>query len=135
MLNLLYNVNHKMHMYNNIEHSITLLQNAKSLDGLRQEYRRLARVFHPDKGGDESLMQQLNSEYELRKKKLERKKIRNFDDLQEGDIVYVNGTECRVTHVSPYAFIAKARFKNKSAVFDKKTGIAVGNRRYRATFI
>ena len=135
MLNLLYNVNHKMHMYNNIEHSITLLQNAKSLDGLRQEYRRLARVFHPDKGGDESLMQQLNSEYELRKKKLERKKIRNFDDLQEGDVVYVNGTECRVTHVSPYAFIAKARFKNKSAVFDKKTGIAVGNRRYRATFI
>ncbi len=104
-------------------------------EDLTKEYRRLAREYHPDRGGDELLMQQLNREYAQRKKMLQNHKTRNFDDLKVGDVVFVNGTECRVSHVSPYAFIAKARYKNKSAVFDRKTGVAVGNRKYRATFI
>ena len=104
-------------------------------EDLAKEYKRLARQYHPDLGGDELLMRQLNREYELRKKMIEEGKVRSFDNLREGDIVFVNGTECKVTHVSPYAFIAKARYKNKSAVFDKRTGVAVGNRKYKATLI
>ena len=111
------------------------LDKVQDQEGLTKEYRRLARKYHPDLGGDELLMQQLNREYQSKKEKLASNKVKNFDDLLVGDVVYVNGTECKVTHVSPYAFIAKARYKNKSAVFDKKTGIAVGNRKYRATFI
>lgn len=122
-------------MYNKSKHSMIFLDKVYNHEDLTKEYRRLARKYHPDKGGDELLMMQLNREYEIKKRHVGQDKPRNFDDLQEGDVVYVNGTECKVTHVSPYAFIAKARFKNKSAVFDKKTGIAVGNRKYKATFI
>lgn len=122
-------------MYNKNKHSMIFLDKAYSEEDLTKEYRRLARKYHPDLGGDELLMKQLNREYELRKKNVEQDKSRNFDDLKKGDIVFVNGTECRVTHVSPFAFIAKARYKNKSAVFDKKTGVAVGNRKYKATLI
>ena len=35
-----------------------------TLDELRKEYRRLAMIYHPDKGGDTELMQILNNQYE-----------------------------------------------------------------------
>ncbi|MGQ8338482.1 hypothetical protein ACUNWD_18140 [Sunxiuqinia sp. A32] len=113
---------------------MAFLNNVETKEELVKEYRRLARKYHPDHGGNDLLMGQLNKEYEQLKKMFERP-VRNFDDLRVGDIVFVNGTECRVSHVSTFAFIAKARYKNKSAVFDRKTGRAIGNRNYRATLI
>lgn len=34
------------------------------VDGLKFTYRKLAMEFHPDKGGDESVMKAINAEYE-----------------------------------------------------------------------
>ena len=108
------------------------LVKVKSEIELNKEYKRLAHVCHPDKGGSEELMQKLNEEYRELKRYFQANG-RDFSKLSVGDTVFVNGTECRVTHVSPYAFIAKAKMRNRSAVFDKKTGLAVGNRKYRAS--
>lgn len=45
-------------------------ENVKTLDELRKEYRRLAFLFHPDKGGDTAIMQIINDQYERLSKKL-----------------------------------------------------------------
>lgn len=45
-------------------------ENVKTLDELRKEYRRLAMIYHPDKGGDTVLMQMVNEQYERLSKKL-----------------------------------------------------------------
>ena len=45
-------------------------ENVKTLDELRREYRRLAFIYHPDKGGDTVLMQILNDQYERLSRKL-----------------------------------------------------------------
>jgi curved DNA-binding protein CbpA len=39
-------------------------ENVRTLDELRKEYRRLAMIYHPDKGGDTMMMQILNDQYE-----------------------------------------------------------------------
>ena len=38
-------------------------QNIQSLADLKKEYRRLAMLHHPDKGGDTAVMQQVNTEF------------------------------------------------------------------------
>jgi curved DNA-binding protein CbpA len=45
-------------------------EHVKTLDELRKEYRRLAFIYHPDKGGDTALMQMLNDQYERLSRKL-----------------------------------------------------------------
>ncbi len=45
-------------------------EHVKTLDELRKEYRRLAFIYHPDKGGDTVLMQILNDQYERLSRKL-----------------------------------------------------------------
>ena len=42
---------------------MTYFQNIHSLAELKKEYRRLAMLHHPDKGGDTALMQQVNTEF------------------------------------------------------------------------
>jgi hypothetical protein len=42
----------------------------KTLDELRKEYRRLAFLYHPDKGGDTAIMQVINYQYDRLSKKL-----------------------------------------------------------------
>jgi curved DNA-binding protein CbpA len=41
-----------------------------TLNDLRREYRRLAMIYHPDKGGDTAIMQAINSQYERLSKTL-----------------------------------------------------------------
>ena len=43
---------------------MTYFQNIRSLADLKKEYRRLALEHHPDKGGDTTIMQQVNTEFE-----------------------------------------------------------------------
>jgi curved DNA-binding protein CbpA len=45
-------------------------ENVRTLDELRKEYRRLAMIYHPDKGGDTLTMQILNAQYERLSKTL-----------------------------------------------------------------
>lgn len=44
--------------------------NVTTLDGLRSEYRRLALLHHPDKGGSTADMQEINNEYDILSKRL-----------------------------------------------------------------
>ena len=44
--------------------------NITTLDGLRSEYRRLALLHHPDKGGSTADMQEINNEYDILSKRL-----------------------------------------------------------------
>ena len=98
----------------------------------RLNYKRLALLYHPDKGGDENIMREINAEYNSIKAKL-RKKTLSLMNLKVGDTVYVNGTECEVTAVFKETFIAKAKGRHKLAIFDKKTGRGIYNKKYRAT--
>ena len=55
-------------------------ENIKTLDELRKEYRRLAMLYHPDKGGDTRMMQIINEQYE----KLSKKLINGDTDFSQG---------------------------------------------------
>ena len=52
----------------------------KTLDELRKEYRRLAFLYHPDKGGDTAIMQVINDQYDRLSKKL----INSNESFSEG---------------------------------------------------
>ncbi|MDD4191523.1 MAG: DnaJ domain-containing protein [Mangrovibacterium sp.] len=100
---------------------------------LKKEYKKLAMIYHPDKGGSTVLMQELNREYQLLKEQFAHK-IRRGDGLQVGDTVFVNGTACRIIYVSRFTFIAQALRNGRTAVFDRETGFAVSSRKFRAQF-
>lgn len=42
----------------------TYFRDCHSLDEVKKEYKRLALVHHPDKGGDTAIMQEINRQYE-----------------------------------------------------------------------
>ncbi|HAQ19586.1 MAG TPA: hypothetical protein DCR40_10200 [Prolixibacteraceae bacterium] len=54
-------------------------EGVKTLDELRKEYRRLAFLYHPDKGGDTAIMQVINDLYD----RLSRKLINSNTDFSE----------------------------------------------------
>ena len=59
---------------------LKFFENVTTLTELRKEYRRLAFIYHPDKGGDTVLMQILNDSYE----RLSIKFIKENVDFSEG---------------------------------------------------
>ncbi|MCD6090686.1 MAG: hypothetical protein J7J72_04240 [Bacteroidales bacterium] len=99
---------------------------------LKAEYHRLARKYHPDLGGDAAVFSSLTEEFEICKSKLGvyRKML---SDVQVGDTVWVNGTECEVTWIGTEVFIARAKGRTKHAVFNKSTGYGLSNSKYRAS--
>lgn len=56
----------------------------KDLNELRRVYRTLALKYHPDKGGDTVIMQEINDEYDRLSKNL----IENNPEFSEGRKVY-----------------------------------------------
>jgi DnaJ-class molecular chaperone len=101
-------------------------------------YKRLALLYHPDRGGSEELMSELNEEYRLLQEELKTVKHTNavsvgvkkgFYDVKIGDTVYVNGTECKVIGVFAHSFLAQAKGRMRTAVFDKKTGESIYTRK------
>ncbi len=109
-----------------------LISGVETIDDLRKAYKKLARDYHPDRGGSTELMQQLNVEYQ-KLFRLLKSGLLDLSEVRVGDVVFVNGTECSVTHVSRFAFIAKSKMNGRTAVFDKKTGYAVGNKKFKAS--
>ncbi len=113
--------------------------NIESEAQVKLNYKRLALLYHPDRGGSEELMRELNVEYDylkhvIKAKNLTRKKVKNrFSLLKVGDTVYVNGTECVVVDVFTHSFIAQAKGRVKLAIFDKETGYAINNHKYKAS--
>ncbi len=106
---------------------------------MKLNYKRLALLYHPDRGGNEELMRELNVEYEYlkhlfaHKTVVTKKVINEFKSLRVGDTVYVNGTECVVVDVFAHSFIAQAKGRVKLAIFDRETGYAINNKKYKAT--
>jgi len=59
---------------------LKFFENVTTLTELRKEYRRLAFIYHPDKGGDTVLMQILNDSYV----RLSEKLIKENEEFSEG---------------------------------------------------
>jgi len=110
------------------------LNSIKSEEQLKKEYRKKALKLHPDLGGSETEFLKLTQEYKFWKKKLNLHK-NDLSQIEIGDTVFVNRTECEVTYVDELSFIAKAKGRVKYAIFDKKTGIGKYNSNYRAALL
>lgn len=102
-----------------------------TLDQLKSAYRRLVLMYHPDRGGDNEQMKQLNYEYSRRLKKLSTPPA-SFRDLSVGHIIRVNNSDCVVTEVLPECFKARSTVTGREAWFSKTTGYAMLNFRFRA---
>jgi len=111
---------------------ITLNQ-AQSIHELRAAYHQLAKTFHPDCGGSNQAMLQLNHAYQHRKKILSNKQ-KSFYDLKIGDTIFINKTEAVVILVSQSKFVARAKGRSKQAWFDISTGIGIDYPYYQASF-
>ncbi len=105
---------------------------------LKSEYKKLASRYHPDRGGNSYLMQNLNIEYKNHysklKNNLESYSSRNFKNVEVGDTVWVNGTESEVIEVNYDQFRVVAKGRNRQAVFDKNCGIGKYNTRLFASY-
>ncbi|MFT5692380.1 MAG: DnaJ-class molecular chaperone [Oceanicoccus sp.] len=126
---------------------MTTLANAESMIELKSLYRKLASIHHPDKGGNSTIMQKINNQYQTMQKKIrqaaneynnsnwvEKASTDNFSDIKIGTIVFVNGTVCEVIQVNSNTFHAVATSHNRQAVFCKTTGYGKYNRKIKASF-
>ncbi len=96
-----------------------------TISQLKKEYRRLAALYHPDRGGDLSEMQKINKiylDYCEKLKNSNKKCTVDFSNIALGDTVYVNGTESEVIMVTSDYFRVVAKGRTRQAVFDKKSG-------------
>jgi curved DNA-binding protein CbpA len=57
-------------IYKAVVTHMKFFEGIKNLNDLRKEYRRLAFLYHPDKGGDTAIMQAINDQYDRLSKKL-----------------------------------------------------------------
>lgn len=112
----------------------TPFYNVTSLQELKEQYRNLARRWHPDRGGNLRQMQQLNSIYEQLKKELSRKPV-DFRSLAIGDKILVNKTLCTVILITKNKFVARADGRSKQAWFSLETGLCLDFPHYRAILI
>lgn len=103
-----------------------------TLSELKLLHRRLAMLNHPDIGGDVSVMMQINSEYELVKRKFLAYK-QKFGHVTEGDLVVVNGSISEVIQVSSDCFKAKSSYSFRIAEFSKVDGVCLSNPKFIAT--
>lgn len=56
---------------------------ATNLDELKQEYRKLVFIHHPDRGGSTEEMQKLNAEYDALNKKFALSEFDDYDDYEK----------------------------------------------------
>ncbi|PLX00669.1 MAG: hypothetical protein C0594_15420 [Marinilabiliales bacterium] len=99
---------------------------------LKQKYRQLALMNHPDKGGMLEKMQKINEEYSFLISRLG-KVPDSISNVEIGNKIFVNKSECIVTGVTEKLFTAKSLRTRKVAHFDKETGFALFNFKLRAS--
>jgi len=117
---------------------------AQSLNELKYQYRRLAAIHHPDRGGCNMQMQTLNSRYEQLHLQFIGKNAhaanQGFDDHPDfsqlccGDLLYINNTLSEVLEVTNRGFRVVAKGRARQAWFDLNTGLGMFNRRLQAGF-
>lgn len=106
-------------------------KNVSSQDELKKVYRRLAILYHPDKGGCLNIMQEINNEYARLSDNIG-KTPENLTEVKVGNIIYVNKTRCIVTQVEKDRFKARSLNTGREAYFSKTTGYAMLNLKLRA---
>lgn len=57
--------------------------NCKTLEELKKEYRKLGKLHHPDCGGDEKVMVEINNEYDIMFPKLKNKHMNKDGKIYE----------------------------------------------------
>lgn len=110
---------------------MTYITLALSPQDLKQKYRNLAMAYHPDKGGSVDVMQTINHEYNIWEKGF-KTKPRFLKDIQVGNSVFVNSSQAIVIEVQDKVFKAKSLVTAREMYFDKETGYAPFNLKYRA---
>ena len=65
---------------------------------LKYNFRKLALLFHPDRGGDVNIMKKINAEYRYYLDGF-KSTPKSFRELKVGNTVYVNNSKCIVTKV------------------------------------
>jgi len=126
---------------------MTTLANAESMIELKSLYRKLASIHHPDKGGNSTIMQKINNQYQIMQKRIRQATCEynsngrakqastdNFSDIKIGARIFVNNTLCEVIQVDINTFHAVAISHNRQAVFCKRTGYGKYNRKIKASF-
>ncbi|MBN2347335.1 MAG: hypothetical protein JXJ22_00775 [Bacteroidales bacterium] len=113
---------------------MTYFKDILSEEQLRYHYRKLAMLFHPDRGGDIATMKKVNEEYRYY---LDGFKTtpKSFNDLKPGNTVYVKDSKCIVTAVEKDRFKAKSLETNRETYFSKSTGYAILNFKFRASLV
>lgn len=114
-----------------VKHMI-FFRNIQDIDQLKKHYHKLARKYHPDLGGHKGLMQKLNEEYQKKFNELNQTN-ETLREIQAGDIVYVNGSECIVTSALERTFIATSKITRRQALFDKYTGNCLNLKNFKAS--
>lgn len=99
---------------------------------LKEQYRKLVKLYHPDRGGSNEIMKKINYEY-ARYTKIFKYKPQSLKDVRVGCTVYVNQTQCVVTEVSGNLFKARSLKTKREAYFSKSTGYAMLNFKFRAS--
>ncbi|MHC5250363.1 molecular chaperone DnaJ [Enterococcus sp. LJL90] len=64
---------------------MTYIQKVTTLEELKKEYKRLVLLYHPDCGGDEEIMKQINNEYDELFPKLKHKHVNKEGERYEKD--------------------------------------------------
>lgn len=111
---------------------MTFFKNISSLDELKTAYRHLVMLYHPDRGGDNEMMKQLNYEY-ARYYKILTNPPKNLAEVRVGHIITVNDSRSVVTEVGRDYFKARSLITKREAYFSKSTGYAMLNFKLKAT--
>ena len=111
---------------------MTYFKEILTQDELKALYRRLALLYHPDKGGNHDKMQMINREYNYLLKEFYRIPD-SLKNVKVGNLVFVNNSRCVVTRVETDRFKAKSIVTKREAYFSKETGFAMLNYNFRAS--
>ncbi|MBN2611164.1 MAG: J domain-containing protein [Bacteroidales bacterium] len=103
-----------------------------TVEELKSVYRRLAMLYHPDRGGNIDEMKKINSEYSELSKEIG-KTPDSFMNIRVGNTIYVNRTKCIVTSVERSCFMARSLETCRETYFSKSTGYAMLNFKYKAS--
>ncbi len=98
---------------------------------LKNQYRQLAKLHHPDRGGSSENMQGVNKEFEFLKVTCEQTP-NSLHEVMLGNHIYVNSSKCVVTAVEPKLFKVRSLVTKREGYFEKSTGFGLFNYHFRA---
>jgi len=101
-----------------------------SKEDLKSQYKRLAKVHHPDLGGTTTNMQIVNREFEVLNLAFGQTP-KSLYDVRLGNKIYVNDSECIVTAIESKLFKVRSLVTKREGYFEKSTGLGLFNFKFR----